>query len=347
MKALKYIFLLLLLIFVAGSIYIATLENDYHVKRTKIINAPAEVVFNKINDYTDWPEWSPWLGQDPKAEVTLGNVTSGVGASYAWVGKKSGEGNMETLSVTKDSISQKVDFIKPKQSTSTMFWKINETENGTEITWGTKGKLDFMSKATMAFKGGMEKQIGKDYEIGLVKLDSVIQADMQEYSITVNGITTRGGGYYLYQTTSSKIEEIPAKTLEMMPKLGMYAKNNNITLAGPSFILYNKYDTVNNAVIMSVAIPVTERVITDANSGILTGMMKPFTAIKTTLQGDYKNLKAAQEATLKHIIDNNFEQLENVPAMEVYLNSPLNTPNPADLRTEIFVPIKEDTGFIN
>ena len=36
-------------------------------------------------------------------------------------------------------------------------------------------------------------------------------------------------------------------------------KKNNITMAGPSFSLYHKYDEENNAVIFSCAVPVSER----------------------------------------------------------------------------------------
>jgi len=340
MKVLKYILLLLLLLIVAGSIYIATLENTYNVERTKVVHAPEDVVYTLVNDYKTWPSWSPWLGQDPEATVTYGEKTSGVGASYAWSGDIVGKGNMKTLSSQKDSIGQKLNFTEPRVSTSTVYWKIRKVDKGTAVTWGMKGDMSFMEKAYMAYAGGMDKIIGSDYERGLVNLDSVVQAEMQKYSVNVNGITTHGGGYYLYQTTSCKIEEVSKKMAEIMPKVGGYAKQNNITMAGPAFTLYHKYDTENNAVIMSVAIPVTEKVITDKDSDILTGMLKPFTAVKTTLSGDYKNLKEAWEATEKHLSENNMEQLEVLPAMEVYLNSPLDTPNPADLRTEIFVPIK-------
>ncbi|MDY7395767.1 SRPBCC family protein [Aureibaculum sp. 2210JD6-5] len=342
MKILKYILLLLVLIVVAGAIYVATLENNYNVKRTRTINAPAEVVYNKVNDYKNWPEWSPWLGQDPEAKLTYGATTSGEGASYSWKGDVVGEGNMETLSTAKDSISQKITFISPWESTSNVYWKFNPVENGTEVTWGMKGDLDFISKASMVLMGGMDKQIGPDYEKGLTKLDSVVLAEMQKYSVAINGITTHGGGYYLYQTTSCKIEEMPQKMAEMMPKVSAYAQKNNITTAGPLFNLYHKYDEENNAVIFSCAVPVTERVITDRDSGILTGMLQPFTALKTTLKGDYKNLKEAWETSEKHIAENNnIEPLEGVPAMEVYHNDPMNTPNPANLTTEIFVPVKE------
>ncbi|RPD99682.1 hypothetical protein EGM88_03820 [Aureibaculum marinum] len=342
MKVLKYILLLLLLMIVAGSIYIATLENNYHVKRTRVIEAPAEVVFDIINDYKSWPEWSPWLGQDPNATVAYGAKTSGVGATYSWSGEIIGEGNMETLSVLEDSISQKITFIKPWESSSNVYWKLNPKKNGTVVTWGMTGELDFKSKAFMAFNGGIDKQVGPDYVLGLIKLDSVVNAKMQEYSITVNGVTTHGGGYYLYQSTSCKMEELPQKFAEMMPKVISYVENNNITTAGPPFTIYHTFDSENNAVIMSVAVPVTERVITSSDSGILTGFLKPFIAVKTTLKGDYKNSKEAWNTAYKYIGDNNLEQLEIAPAIEVYLNTPSNTANPANLRTEIFVPIKEE-----
>ncbi|MET2983903.1 SRPBCC family protein [Aureibaculum conchae] len=343
MKALKYILLLLLLIIVAGSIYVATLENTYNVQRTKVIHAPEDVVFNMVNDYKTWPSWSPWLGQDPETKLTYGEKASGVGASYAWQSENVdvGEGSMETLSTEKDSISQKITFIKPWESTSNVYWNFKKVDKGTAVTWGMKGDLDFMSKAFMAFNGGMDKQIGPDYERGLEKLDSVVQLEMQKYSVTINGITKHGGGYYLYTTTSCKIEEMPEKMAEMMPKVANYATKNNITMAGPPFNLYHKYDAENNAVIVSAAIPVTERVITDNDSGVLTGMLQPFTAVKTTLMGDYKNLKEAWETTEKYISDNAVEAMEGVPALEVYHNDPINTPNPAKLKTEIFVPVKE------
>ena len=341
MKALKYVFLLLLLLVVAGSIYIATLENSYSVERTKVIQAPDVVVFNVVNEYKTWPSWSPWLGKDPEAKLTYGDKTSGVGASYAWKGDITGEGSMETLSVQKDSIGQKITFITPWESTSNVYWKFNKVDNGTEVTWGMKGDLDFMSKAYMAFMGGMDEQIGPDYELGLSKLDSVVNAEMQKYSVSVKGTTTHGGGYYLYNTTSCKIEEWSEKKEMMMPKVAEYAKKNNITMAGPPFTLYHKFDEENDAVMFSCAVPVTEKVITDKGSDILTGMLKPFSAVKTVLKGDYKNSKKAWDATYKYITDKALIPLEEWPSLEVYINNPLNTPNPADLVTEIFVPIKE------
>ena len=54
MKTLKYIFLVLLILVVLGAVYLATLEGDYDVKRSRIIHANPEVVFNDLNDYKNW-----------------------------------------------------------------------------------------------------------------------------------------------------------------------------------------------------------------------------------------------------------------------------------------------------
>ena len=342
MKKLKYVFLLVLMIVVAGAIYVATLDNSFEVTRTKVMKVPVQVVYDNVNDYKNWPSWSPWIEQEPSAVLTHGEKTSDVGGSYSWKGEILGEGDIVTTEVkASEFLSQKIKFIKPWESESDIYWNFKSVEAGTEVVWGMKGEMSFMEKAFLAFQGGMDKQIGPDYERGLFKLDSVLQVNMKKYSINVNGITTRGGGYYLYNTTSCKIDEMSKKMTEMMPVVSMYAQKNKITTAGPLFTLYHQFDPENNAVIFSCAVPVAERVITEADSGIQTGMLKPFKAIKTTLNGDYDNLKEAWETAYKFLAENNLEPLVGTPALEVYLTDAKTTPNPAHWITEIYVPVKE------
>ncbi len=341
MKILKYLLLLVLIVVIGGAIYLATLDGKYDVNRSAVIKAPVEVVFNKVNDFKTWQSWSPWLWKDPNTKLTFGDVTSGDGASYSWdsENKDVGAGSMETVeSKVNESIDQKIKFTKPWESESDIYWAFKPAEGGgTEVTWGMKGEMPFMMRY-MASK--MDQYVGQDYESGLDKLDSVIQLDLKKYSVVVNGETTHGGGYYLYNTTSCKIEELADKMSEMMPKVGAYVQKNNIKMAGMPFTLYHKYDEENNAVIFSCAVPVTDRVITEAASGLQTGMLKPFKAIKTTLKGDYDNLKEAWETGYKYLADNNLEQIAGSAAMEVYKNDPMTKPNPADWETEIYIPVK-------
>ncbi len=343
MKALKYIVLLILILTIGAAIYVGTLNNTYEVSRTKIMHAPIEVVYDNVNDFKNWPTWSPWLEKDTLAELSYSDITFGKDASYSWKSndKEVGEGSMTTIeSVSFRSILQKITFLKPWESESEVSWSFKPVSEGTEVTWSMKGEMSFGEKAYMAFNGGMDKMVGPDYEKGLDNLDAVLQTNMKKFSVNVNGLTTHGGGYYIYRTGSCKIDEYPSKKNELMPQIDMYVDQNKISTAGPAFSLYHKVDVENNAVIFSCAIPVSEKVITNAASGLQTGFLKPFEAVKVTLYGNYSNIEKAWTEGVKFIKENGLEEIHSMPALEAYTTNPVLIPNPADWVTEIYIPVK-------
>ena len=341
MKALKYIFFLLLIIIIAFAIYIAVQPSSFSFERSKTINAPASLIYNKVNDYKEWPSFSPWLELEKEAILTYGDKTSGVDASYSWNGEVLGEGSMKTISeVENKSISQHLSFIKPFKSESDINWTFTPTDEGTKVTWAMEGDQDFMTKMYTTFSGSIEKNTAPSFERGLFKLDSIVQNDMKKYNIVIDKEpTTHSGGYYIYNTTSCKFDDFETKMKEMLPKVRMYAQKNNITMAGAPFILYHKWDEENNAVMFSCCVPTTARVIT-TESDILTGQLQPFKAIKTTLKGDYDNLKEAWDKAMAFIPENGYTISENGPMIESYLTDPMRTPNPADWKTEIYIAIE-------
>jgi len=202
-----------------------------------------------------------------------------------------------------------------------------------------KGTKDFMTKMYTTFAGSIEDMTGPDFERGLFKLDSVVSADMKKYSITINGVTEHGGGFYIYNTVSCKIPDMPMHVQQMMPKLGDYAMENNIKMAGAPFNFFHKWDKDNNTVMFSCCVPTTNKIIS-TNPEILTGQLKSFKALKTTLKGDYENLKEAWETTMTYIAENGLQTDENGPMLEAYINNPMEQPNPADWMTEIYIALK-------
>ena len=340
MKALKYILFLLLIAVIGTSIYVAVQPNSFEVTRERTINAPAAVIYNDLIELKNWERWSPWIEKDPDTKITYPEQTKGVGGSYSWE-NDDGTGNLKTVGAEPNSsIAQEIQF--DDYNPSKINWTLEPTEDGnTKVTWQIKGEdLPFMFKAYGAFSGGFDNIIGPDFERGLEKLDSVILAKMKVYSIAVDGVTEHSGGFYLYNTTSCKIDDVESKVEETLPKVLDYARTNSITMAGPPFINTLKWDTENNAAIFSCCIPTTFRVIT-TDSDILTGQMQPFKAVKTTLKGDYSNLKEAWNQTMAYISDKGLEASENGPNLEVYVTDPTNYPNPADWVTEIYVAINE------
>ena len=339
MKAFKYILFLLLICIIGTAIYIAVQPNAFEVTRTRTINAPNAVVYNNVIDFKNWESWSPWVEKEPSTLITLSEQTNGVDGAYSWI-DKDGAGSMKTLeAVSNTSIKQQMQFAD--FPASEINWTFEPNDDGTtKTTWTISGKdLPFSFKAFAALSGGMEKQIGPDFERGLEKLDSVVVASMKVYNVTVNGVTNHSGGYYLYNTTSCKIDELASIMTEMMPRVGEFVMKNNISMAGAPFTNYHKWDMENNAVMFSCCVPTTEKVIT-TDSDILTGQLQPFKAVKTTLKGDYTNLKEAWEAADKYIKENNLEQIETGPTIETYISDPILTPNPANWITEIYIAVK-------
>jgi effector-binding domain-containing protein/ribosome-associated toxin RatA of RatAB toxin-antitoxin module len=340
MKVFKYILFLLLISIIGTAIYIAVQPNEYTFSRSRVIAAPTPVLFDEVNDFKNWTKFSPWLEQEPGATLTYLEKTSGKDAGYAWNGKVLGEGNMTTLDVSENtSISQQLNFITPFESESHINWTFEPISRDTKVTWTMSGKQDFSTKMYTAFAGPIEKSVGPDFDRGLFKLDSIVKVEMEKYSITNNGITTHGGCYYLYNTASCKIDELNTKMKTILPQIIQYAKQNNIQIAGSPFVNYHKWDLENNAVMFSCCLPTTEKIVS-TESDILTGLMPPFKATKTTLKGNYKYLEKAWAKAMAYIPENGLEMLESGPTIEVYNSNPSEKPNPADWLTEIYIAIK-------
>ncbi len=340
MKYIKYILLLLLILIIGVSIYIAVQPNSFEVTRTKTINAPQSVVYDNVIDFKNWEAWNSWIEEKPEMVMTLGEKTKGIGGSYQWTDE--GEvGNFKTVDTTPNStITQEMQFGEfPKSNVN---WEFKSNDDGsTEVTWTITGKdLPFGFKMVSAFMGGMEKQIGPHFDRGLILLDSVIQNEMKVYSIKVEGITQHSGGYYLYNTASCKFSDFEKNMTTMLPKVGAYAMTHNVTMAGPPFILYHKWDEENDTVMFSTCVPTNSRIITD-EAEILTGKLESFRTVKTVLKGNYSNLKEAWNTTMAYIADNSLEMVEGGPMLETYLTDPMSEKNPAKWITEIYVAVKE------
>ena len=341
MKILKYIFFLLLIFIVIGAIYLATLDGEYEVKRSRIIKAEPTVIYNELNDYKNWKDWGPWYEEDPSIVATYDENTIGEGASYSWKSKE-GEGSMKTIKVDKPNrIDQEIVFKVPifGDMKSEIYWILEKVEEGTNVTWGMKGELGFFSRFMAS---GMEEQMGPMEERGLELLDQNIQKDIKIYSITPNGVVDYSGGYYLYTSTSCKIDEISDKYPLLLLKIYAFNKDNNVRTTGGPFTLYHKYDEENGTTLFSVCYPVSERMITPSGSEILSGFMKTGKYYKTTLKGSYDNSGEAWETAMKEIENlEGYRMIEKGEPFEVYVNNPHETPNPADLVTEIFIPVQK------
>lgn len=343
MKIFKYLFFLLLIVIIAGSIYIATKDGEFQIEETKVIPAPAEMVFNEVNDFKNWENWGPWASKDKDIIIEYGAKTSGDSALYSWKSSNFEDGKIKTISAKpfaeiKQGFSFETSF---GTANSDLYWNFDEFEEGTEVTWGIKGKQNFMEKLAFIFKDETIPQMMRPkLKRGLEKLETVILNKMDKYTINVDGIIRYGGGYYMYTTTASKIGMVDRKMAPMLSEVSSYMEENNIEKNGNPFVLYNEWNNDAGTVIFSAGFFTPSEVITPAKSEVLTGFMPNQKVLKTTLKGDYENLREAWSIARDYLEKNNIEIKEDAHSFEVYQNSPNKVANPAKLVTHLYIPVK-------
>lgn len=149
---------------------------NFVVQRTATIQAPPEKIFPLINDYHNWPQWSPWEKIDPSMRRTFSGPSSGTGSVYEWDGNsKAGKGRMEIAeSVPASKIAIKLDFIKPMETNNNVQFNLQPSGNSTTVTWTMSGPVGFPAKVMTVFIS-MDKMIGPDFETGLANMKAAAE----------------------------------------------------------------------------------------------------------------------------------------------------------------------------
>jgi hypothetical protein len=322
---------------VALTIFIATQKGDYTVESNKTINSPKATVFNYVNDYKNWNQFSSWIISDNNIKLSYSPITTGNGSSLSWDGAND-SGTIQTL-YTKgnDSIVQKMDF---NGSASDVTWHFKDTLGGTKITWKSKGKMDFLSKVNSFLDGGTQNSLAKVFDKCLANLNKVLDFETNTYDVKVNGRVKKLETFYLRQSFTSKISDITRNANVIFPKILAFCEQNNIVLNGKPFIIYHTYDTIRNLTKVSFCIPIKDEIFTSEGSDILTGKLVPFEAVKTTLTGNYTYNKKALDKSMEYFSTNKIIADSAFSHMEIFTIGKKETKSPSKWVTEIYYPIK-------
>lgn len=167
----KKILLVIALLVGAVFAFAATRPDSYSVSRSIDIAASPEAVQAIVDDFHNFPQWSPWQKLDPAVQTTFEGPRRGVGAVYRWSGNSDvGQGRMEIReSVPARKVGMDLEFIEPFASKARTDIDIAPAGNGSKVTCSMRGDNNYMAKLMSVFMS-MDKMIGKDFEEGLANL---------------------------------------------------------------------------------------------------------------------------------------------------------------------------------
>ncbi len=158
-------------------VIIAMQPAAFRITRKGLVAAPPGRVFEQVNDFHNWENWSPWAKLDPTSKTTYDGPPAGVGSSMAWDGNnKVGAGKMTiTESRPAELVLINLEFLQPFKATNTAEFTFTPEGNQTEVSWSMSGNKNFMSKA-FGLIMNMDKVIGKEFEKGLAQMKSVAES---------------------------------------------------------------------------------------------------------------------------------------------------------------------------
>ena len=102
----------LLIVFVLAVVVGVLLPAHGHVERTVEVSSPLRQVYDSVNTFRRYPQWSGLRNYDPNAQMTVSGPEAGPGAKVAWTSNspKIGNGSLEIVSSEQDSkVDIKVD----------------------------------------------------------------------------------------------------------------------------------------------------------------------------------------------------------------------------------------------
>lgn len=122
-------------------------RTPYTIEVTEQISAPIQTVFDVMSDFAQFNEWNPFPSMDPSTVSTVGDPSTGVGATYSYVGKRIGNGKMAITALESPAlIAIQMNFGAPSPAVAEVEYRLREKDGGTEVTWFMSGKRGFMDR---------------------------------------------------------------------------------------------------------------------------------------------------------------------------------------------------------
>jgi effector-binding domain-containing protein len=329
MKALKIIGIIVLVLVALFLIVAAFLPSKLHIEESMVINKPASLIFKQVNNFKNWPAWSPWEEMDPEMMSTYEGPELGVGAKTIWTSKKSGNGSMAILESV--PYSRVVSSLEIGMEGATNSFEFDEEKGATTVTWGVDfPKLSYPAQRYLSLMmGGMMKPI---FVKGLENLKKVTEVMPDPPVLQVIMIPEKA---VLCVVDSCNWSDIEMKMGQMFGEIMAMQKKAKFEFAGAPMSRYLKWDEANKFTVFENCVPVDREV---AGKDRVQFKVLPETrAVMGTHFGAYDKTMYMYTAMDEYIKE--FKLEETGGPIEEYITDPMTEPDTAKWQTNIYFPV--------
>jgi len=304
-----------------------------YISRQVVIEMPKNEVFPLVHDFHFWIKWSPWHILDDENNFTV----SEDGSHYSWESKLLGSGEMTRKSeiAGKEVVSDLI-FLKPWKSKSKIIFTVRElTENSCEVTWEMLGHMPFFMFFLVKM---MERMVGMDFSRGLNLLKDFAETGQNRCELSMLGEKTFQARQYLGIQVGCGLDDLGKEHKAAFEKLMGFVRSEGLDLHDYPATLYHKFDMRKYQTSFTVVAPVRE-IPKTLPSGFVSTSFPGGKFFGVEMKGPYHHLGNAWSAIMTRERGKSFKSDRSRAAIEIYLNSPIETPAD-ELKTQIFSPIR-------
>ena len=140
------IIIAVLVAFISFGLYKASSLKNIQIVKSVTINGSKEEVFNMVRYLKNFPNWSPFLAEDPTQKYEVKGEDGIVGAQYHWDGNNGKDlGFQEIVKIdTFSFVGMQCDIQKPFVAKPTFDYYFTETANGIEVKQDFKVESDLV-----------------------------------------------------------------------------------------------------------------------------------------------------------------------------------------------------------
>lgn len=343
MKFIKGLFITLLALVVVYFLFAFFLPNATHVERSVTINSSKSEVWNQINDFEKWQNWSPWMKKDPTIKNTFSGELGAIGSTMSWTSDSSGVGEMKILeTISEQSLKASLTFKEPWESYSENLLTLSESNGETTLTWSDHMEIPLIARPIMYFMGinqnKMDEMMGPDFENGLATIKELAESskpvskpmeikEMDFVSATYFGIR--------HKTTMSEIMK-PEFFENNYALISEEIKKNGFTPSGAPVAFYYSWNEEDSTTEIVAAIPlfISSPVAVNGFEFITIPDSK---VVKGAYFGAYET---GQEGHIQLGAYCEKNGIETELVMEEFANDPKSVSSPSEILTNIYYFIK-------
>jgi hypothetical protein len=134
-KAMIFIGVALGAVLITGVILSLVAPKKISVRSRHFIRASKQQVFDQLRFMKNYPDWSPFLVQDPEQKFVISGTDGEIGATYSWEGvKEKSKGSQSVIAMDgNDGFKIQCQITEPFQAQPSFTYSLTEKNGGIEI----------------------------------------------------------------------------------------------------------------------------------------------------------------------------------------------------------------------